>query len=586
MIRCSDFIVDACSRLGLHPNQRDKLMDNLTEFKPRIVVVGVGGGGCNAVNNMIDSELEGAEFWVCNTDAQHLEHTRTENRIQLGATLTKGLGAGSKPEIGRAAADESIDTIVDKIRGANMVFITAGMGGGTGTGAAPVIARSCRENGILTVGVVSKPFDYEGQKRALFADQGIEEMKNNVDTLIVIPNQNLFRVGTEKTSLVDALKMADDVLYQGVRAVTDLMVKPGLINLDFNDISTVMTTMGRAMMGTGEAQGENRAKEAAESAISNPLLDDVIMNGARSVLVNITGSSTIGLFEVDEIANCIRKEIDEEAEFIFGCSLDESLGDAIRVSVVATGIEDVGSKSFFNRPPIQPQTTGTAHLNSVSPDNSDPLTPPTETVSAPEQTGTPDITAADVVDILDGKSHAPVNQPTAEDAKPIFQSLHQNINQGVNPPEASTTLSETEDNSLSPIDSVPIGETYTLNPEQGTSAVDITEQVTDSSSKQKKGIFDFFRKKEAQNDTASQVALDDARDLNVTESQEEPPFKPVQTEMPVFKTSVLDINDIQNSEGRVISLSETPDMSVESAPSQTEGEDELEIPAFLRRQAN
>jgi cell division protein FtsZ len=309
------------------------------QLQPRITVVGVGGAGGNAVNNMINSNLEGVEFLVSNTDAQALTGSSCPQRLQLGRNITQGLGAGSRPDVGRAAAEEAIDEIMAHLDGSNMVFITAGMGGGTGTGAAPVIARAAREKGILTVGVVTKPFHFEGVHRMRLAEQGIQELHEYVDTLIIIPNQNLFRVANEKTTFADAFKMADDVLYSGVRGVTDLMVMPGLINLDFADIRSVMTEMGKAMMGTGESADESRAIAAAEAAISNPLLDDVSMKGARGVLINITGGPDMTLFEVDEAANRIRDEVDPDANIIFGSTFDQSLEGTMRVSVVATGID-------------------------------------------------------------------------------------------------------------------------------------------------------------------------------------------------------------------------------------------------------
>ncbi len=309
------------------------------QLSPRIAVVGVGGAGGNAVNNMIHSSLEGVEFIVANTDAQALNGANTDRRIQLGVGLTEGLGAGSRPDVGRQAAEEALDDILHQLEGSHMAFVTAGMGGGTGTGAAPVIAQAARDAGILTVGVVTKPFQFEGQHRARVADEGIQELARFVDTLIIIPNQNLFRVANEKTTFADAFKMADDVLHDGVRGITDLMVMPGLINLDFADIRAVMTEMGKAMMGTGEAEGDKRAVEAAEAAISNPLLDDTSMSGARGVLINITGGNDITLFEVDEAANRIRDEVDPDANIIFGSCFDERLAGKIRVSVVATGIE-------------------------------------------------------------------------------------------------------------------------------------------------------------------------------------------------------------------------------------------------------
>ncbi len=310
-----------------------------TDFTPRITVIGVGGGGTNAVNTMISLNLQGVDFVVANTDAQSLLNSKADRRIQLGPHLTQGLGAGAKPEIGRAAAEEATDEVYRHLDGAHMVFITAGMGGGTGTGAAPVIARMARERGILTVGVVTKPFTFEGARRARAADQGIEELQQWVDTLIVIPNQNLFRLSNERTGFKEAFKMADNVLYMGVRGVTDLMVAPGMVNLDFADIRTVMAEMGKAMMGTGEADGEGRALRAAELAISNPLLEDTSMSGARGLLINITGGDDLTLFEVDQAANRIREEVDEDANIIFGSAIDESLNGRIRVSVVATGIE-------------------------------------------------------------------------------------------------------------------------------------------------------------------------------------------------------------------------------------------------------
>jgi cell division protein FtsZ len=309
------------------------------ELKPRISVIGVGGAGGNAVNNMIAANLEGCDFIVANTDNQAIKGSKAERRIQLGTGVTKGLGAGSKPEIGRAAAEESISDILDELKNSNMVFIAAGMGGGTGTGAAPVIAKAAREHGILTVGVVTKPFQFEGSHRMRLAEQGLNELAGYVDTLIIIPNQNLFRVANEKTTFADAFKMADDVLYSGVRSITDLMVMPGLINLDFADVQSVMQSMGRAMMGTGEAAGERRALDAAEAAISNPLLDDASMRGAKGVLINITGGDDVTLFEVDEAANRVRAEVDEDAYIIIGSAFDASMEGSMRVSVVATGLE-------------------------------------------------------------------------------------------------------------------------------------------------------------------------------------------------------------------------------------------------------
>ena len=312
--------------------------DNMQELTPKITVIGVGGAGGNAVNNMIESNLEGVEFVVANTDGQALSNSTATRKIQLGINITRGLGAGSVPEIGKSAAEESIQDILSELNDSNMVFITAGLGGGTGTGAAPVIAKAAKEKGILTVSVVTKPFDFEGSHRKKIAEDGIQEIQKFSDTLIVIPNQNLFRLANERTGFAEAFGIADNVLHKGVCGVTDLMVKPGMINLDFADIKTVMSQMGKAMMGTGEASGDNRAIEAADTAINNPLLDETSMKGAKAVLINITGGSDMTLFEVDEAANRIRKEIDANANIIFGSALDDSLNGSIRVSLVATGI--------------------------------------------------------------------------------------------------------------------------------------------------------------------------------------------------------------------------------------------------------
>jgi len=331
--------------------------DQNRDLTPQITVIGVGGAGCNAVNNMIASKLEGVRFISCNTDAQALLHSLAPTKMQLGTRITAGLGAGSKPDIGRAAAEESIEDVMAQLEGVNMVFITAGMGGGTGTGAAPVIARAAKEAGILTVGVVTKPFHFEGAHRMRMAEAGLSEMQDYVDTLIVIPNQNLFRIANEKTTFADAFKMADSVLQSGVRGVTDLMVMPGLINLDFADIRCAMMEMGKAMMGTGEGQGERKAVEAAERAINNPLLDDISMKGAKGVIINITGGSDMTLFEVDEACNRIRDEVDADANIIFGSTFDDSLTGMMRVTVLATGIETEASR---RQRPIRASNTTSA----------------------------------------------------------------------------------------------------------------------------------------------------------------------------------------------------------------------------------
>jgi cell division protein FtsZ len=345
-----------------------------TELKPRIVVFGVGGAGGNAVNNMIEAGLEGVEFVVANTDAQQLAFAKTDRRIQLGVLATQGLGAGAHPEIGMSAAEESIPEIGEHLDGAHMVFITAGMGGGTGTGAAPIIAKCARERGILTVGVVTKPFHFEGRHRMRLADAGIGELQRYVDTLIVIPNQNLFRVANERTTFAEAFGMADQVLHSGVRSITDLMVLPGLINLDFADVRTVMTEMGKAMMGTGEATGDDRALMAAHNAIQNPLLDEVSLKGAKAVLVNVTGGLDMTLLEVDEAANAISEQVDPEANIIFGAAFDPSLDGMIRVSVVATGMDGASIAAIEPKlerrplpaPPVAAPETRTASAESAA----------------------------------------------------------------------------------------------------------------------------------------------------------------------------------------------------------------------------
>ncbi len=312
----------------------------VTHLKPRIAVIGVGGGGGNAVNNMISQKLEGVDFIVANTDAQALAHSSASRKIQLGLEITQGLGAGARPEIGKLAAEEAREEIAKELEGVNMVFITAGMGGGTGSGAAPVVAHIAKEKGILTVGVVTKPFSFEGRKRMETAESSLANFINEVDSIIVIPNQNLFRIADKNTTLADAFLLADNVLYSGVRSITDLMMMPGLINLDFADVRNIMQDKGKAIMGTGEAEGENRAQEAARQALSNPLLDDCTMHGAKGVLINITGSSDITLMEIDEAASIIKEEVDDNANIIFGSSYDETLSGKIRVSIVVTGIED------------------------------------------------------------------------------------------------------------------------------------------------------------------------------------------------------------------------------------------------------
>jgi len=395
-----------------------------SEIKPRITVVGVGGAGGNAVNNMISAALEGVEFIVANTDSQALSQSLADRRVQLGITITQGLGAGARPEVGRQAAEEALPEILQLLDGANMVFVTAGMGGGTGTGAAPVIAAAAREQGILTIGVVTKPFHFEGRRRMQSAEQGITELEKVVDTLIVIPNQNLFKIANEKTTFADAFKMADDVLHMGVRGVTDLMVMPGLINLDFADIRTVMGEMGKAMMGTGEAEGPDRSRVAAESAISNPLLEDHSMKGAKGVLINITGGLDMTLHEVDEAANRIREEVDGDANIIFGSTFDAGMQGRMRVSVVATGIAAMAAQqpapNYLSLDMNRPMQTGQPAL-------SRPVAPPVGRVAMPAaaMAPAPAMPAAPVAPpvAVASSAFAPAPVAAAAPAAPVMASM-------------------------------------------------------------------------------------------------------------------------------------------------------------------
>ncbi|WP_108859455.1 cell division protein FtsZ [Ruegeria sp. Alg231-54] len=399
------------------------------ELKPRITVFGVGGAGGNAVNNMIEKQLDGVDFVVANTDAQALQQSQSSARVQLGVKVTEGLGAGARPTVGAAAAEESIEQIVDHLAGAHMCFITAGMGGGTGTGAAPIIAQAARELGVLTVGVVTKPFQFEGAKRMRQAEDGVEMLQKVVDTLIIIPNQNLFRLANEKTTFTEAFSMADDVLYQGVKGVTDLMVRPGLINLDFADVRAVMDEMGKAMMGTGEATGEDRAVQAAEKAIANPLLDEISLKGAKGVLINITGSHDLTLFELDEAANRIREEVDPEANIIVGSTLDTVMEGGMRVSVVATGI-DASEK----------QEDVPVARRSMS-------APLTRTVSAEESVQEEAPVAAEVAEQAPHQDM--IREPSLfeapeEPAQPQFQSRARQDDDGLPPPAYQPRVAEFE----------------------------------------------------------------------------------------------------------------------------------------------
>ncbi|WP_417464987.1 cell division protein FtsZ [Kordiimonas sp.] len=401
----------------------------LTELTPKIAVIGVGGAGCNAVNNMIEAQLQGVDFIVANTDAQALANASADNRIQLGVQITQGLGAGAQPKIGEAAAEEAVDIIDSMLGGCHMAFITAGMGGGTGTGAAPVIARRAREKGILTVGVVTKPFQFEGGRRMKIADAGIQELAQHVDTLIIIPNQNLFRVANERTTFADAFNMADEVLHSGVRGITDLMVMPGLINLDFADVRTVMSEMGKAMMGTGEAEGETRARDAAAAAISNPLLEEASLKGAKGVIINVTGGMDMTLYEVDEAVNMVRDQVDPDALIVFGSAFNQELEGRLRVSVVATGIE--GGTGNMQMPMPRRERIETPSVAESKP------TAPDASVEQPK---------AEEPVVVDGEpASEELKEDTAEDLMTALSSLQQAIEEPEAGNDEATSEAETRD---------------------------------------------------------------------------------------------------------------------------------------------
>jgi cell division protein FtsZ len=506
------------------------------ELRPRITVLGVGGAGGNAVNNMIASKLDGVEFVVANTDAQALAGSKAERRVQLGAHVTEGQGAGAQPDIGKAAAEETLEEIMEHLRDSHMVFITAGMGGGTGTGAAPVIARAVREAGILTVGVVTKPFAFEGERRMRIAEKGIAELQQFVHTLIVIPNQNLFRVANDRTTFAQAFGMADDVLHAGVRGVTDLIVSPGLINLDFADIKSVITEMGKAMMGTGEAEGEDRAQKAADMAISNPLLDDVSMKGARGVLINITGGPDLGLFEVEAAANRIRAEVDPDANIIFGNTILDNMEGRIRVSVVATGIEAaemrVGKniEQFPARAKPRPVDMLKAAAAAAA---QKPIAPPPPPPPAPVQ-------------------------PVAQQTAPLHRRL-EDIETGLNThsPAEAMILGGAD---VPPADLPP--------PELPRTVVEEVIPVRPAEpEKKRRGIFGWGRREEQRVEPAPRMA----------------PQPPIQNRQPVVQPRAM----AQAEPPRPMQHSQQP-----AAPQagdlfgDQKSSDQFEIPAFLRRQTN
>ena len=538
------------------------LQDVGDNLHPKITVLGVGGSGGNAVNNMINANLEGVDFLIANTDAQALQISNCPNKIQLGLKSTRGLGAGMRPDIGKQAAEEALQEITEKLDGSHMLFVAAGMGGGTGTGAAPVIAKLARERGILTVGVVTKPFHFEGSQRMKLAENGIEELQQYVDTLLTIPNQNLFRIANENTTFSDSFKMADDVLYAGVRGVTDLMVQPGMINLDFSDIKTVMSEMGKAMMGTGEASGEGRAVAAAEAAIANPLIDDVSLKGAKGLIINITGGKDITLYEVDEAANRIKEEVDDEANIIYGTTCDERLEGLVRVSIVATGIDSnigTNAKPLENFAPIninnelyksdQTQYDDSQITNSLSDQNDDQI----------------DI-SSDLVANEETMHSAEADENSETDIKEIFQD------DGVNEEDGnlnSNSLDSTDIN-VTPSEEESLDKNEVISAQNENSFENSKEEtVSDEPSVRRLSLFDNI---------SSNISEEDTKEESLKAE-------------PVISTNISNIEEVETLE--------TTDKDEEIEPEYNVSDDELneeynqeteeellDIPTFLRRQAN
>ena len=499
----------------------------LRELKPRIVVLGVGGAGGNAINNMIDAGIQGVEFVAANTDAQDLKKNKAECKIQLGANLTRGLGAGAKADIGQAAADESMNEIINILQGANMVFVTAGMGGGTGTGAAPVIAKAAKDLNILTVAVVTKPFMFEGPGRIRVAEAGLDNLLNVVDTSIIIPNQNLFKIADEKTTLTQSFKMADNVLMHGVRGITDLVVQPGLMNLDFADIETIMSGMGQAMMGTGEAEGDNRAVLASDAAINNPLIDDYTLKGAKGLLVNITGGNDITLFEVDEAANKIRAEVDPGADILIGSTIDESMSGKIRVSIVVTGLGGQVTRTKPSLSVVKNRNNGylrpTNQNNTQAPYNNfqpSAYAPQTSSVTSPMASASPTpVVGANALDV----------------------NMEQN-NEQIISPEIKTNYQQIQDST--PVEDLSV-ENF-LQEEQQLENKDMLSTEVEQSSQQ--------------------------LDTMVAEEEESPPQ---------LFSGDQDLNDNQSE-----AVLESNELDTDLSELNFDDKDDLEIPAFLRRQTN
>ncbi|MER8810002.1 cell division protein FtsZ [Mesorhizobium australicum] len=553
---------------------------DITELKPRITVFGVGGGGGNAVNNMITAGLRGVEFVVANTDAQALTMSKASRLIQLGAHVTEGLGAGSQPEVGRAAAEECIDEILDHLTNTHMCFVTAGMGGGTGTGAAPVVARAAREKGILTVGVVTKPFHFEGQRRMKTADFGIEELQKCVDTLIVIPNQNLFRLANDKTTFADAFAMADQVLYSGVACITDLMVKEGLINLDFADVRSVMREMGKAMMGTGEASGEGRAMAAAEAAIANPLLDETSMKGAKGLLISITGGRDLTLFEVDEAATRIREEVDQDANIILGATFDEELEGVIRVSVVATGIDKSAAEiaaapiSIRTAPPKQAARPAVAPVESrpapvqqtvYEPRAADPVAEAIQLAEA-NASAMAQARPAPVAHADDFRPQSKIFQAPPAQPQPMVQPVVQQMMQPA--PQPREMLREVQ-------------QPVAMAPQRMPRVEDFPPVV--------KAEVDA-KSRPADHENSGPMGLLKRLTNGLTRREEEPArLQPAQPREPKLRQAAPEVRRLASQDAQLYAprrgqLDDQGRLTPQTRA--TQDDDQLEIPAFLRRQAN
>ena len=541
------------------------IQDVVDNLHPKITVLGVGGSGGNAVNNMINANLEGVDFLIANTDAQALQISKCPNKIQLGLNSTKGLGAGMRPDVGRQAAEEAIQDLSEKFDGSHMLFIAAGMGGGTGTGAAPVIAKLAREKGILTVGVVTKPFHFEGSQRMKLADKGIEELQQYVDTLLTIPNQNLFRIANEKTTFSDAFKMADDVLYAGVRGVTDLMVQPGMINLDFSDIKTVMSEMGKAMMGTGEASGEGRAIAAAEAAIANPLIDDVSLKGAKGLIINITGGKDITLYEVDEAANRIKQEVDEEANIIYGTTCDERLEGLVRVSIVATGIDANINKlakpienfapininnEIYKNDNVETNEQNNDQVNSIASNYEDKLI---DTSSEKDK---------NFIEENINMDHVNINEQKTEDldTELISENDHQDVVENISI-ETNDILEEVTNDIIEE------------DLKHDHAPKDEENNTTNEASVRRLSLFDTL---------TTESTETPADNINLTEKTE-PILSPSEEVLDTSKSEDLSVKEEQINE---FDGEEKDPIDVDNEFNQETEEELLDIPTFLRRQAN